>query len=106
LQASTDLRAWDTVLTRSDWVQVWTRDDRSFTGHPQFVANSAEVDSLDFYLEDPREVFANGDVDSLEGVEGFLLARADIVYLAVLKPPGEPGGPRAAGEEPAVVNVT
>ena len=100
LQASTDLRAWDTVLTRSDWIQVWTRGDRSFTGHPQFVANSAEVDDLDFYLEDPQEVFANGDVDKLEGIEGFLIARSDIGWLAVLKPRGEGsvGGPTVAVE--------
>lgn len=78
-------------------MQVWTKAGRVFTGHPQFVASSAETDDLDFYLEAPLEVFENGDQDPLLGIKGFLISRSEVQYLAVLDSSGEngPGAPEA-----------
>jgi hypothetical protein len=87
------IRAWDVVLGQSRWLQIETTDERVFTGRSLYAARSVDTDDLDLYLVDPRVVKGHEEED-LPGVEGILLTRGQIAYVAVLKPSHHLARPR------------
>lgn len=77
--------AWDAVLPNSRWIQVWTSDGRTVSGAVRNIADPAETDELDLYVEQPAWVDDAGNVTDMTGIEGLLIARDKIEYIQTFK---------------------
>ncbi len=84
------IRAWDVVLSpQQRWLQIELVDGRVFLGKQQYVALSVDTDDLDVYLVDVRQA-TDGSLEVIDGVEGLLVRRAEIRFIAVLNDPTAP----------------
>lgn len=78
------IRAWDVVLSpRQRWLQMELVDGRVFLGKQEYLALSVDTDDLDIYLVDVRQS-TDGNLEVIEGIDGLLVRRADIRFIAVL----------------------
>jgi hypothetical protein len=92
LRATLSRSAWDAVLAQPQWVQIWLNDGHVIFGHPTVIANSAETDDLDVYVEDPQWVDATtGARSPMAGVAGVYLPATSISFVQ-LQGPGTPEG--------------
>jgi Family of unknown function (DUF6338) len=88
-----NIRAWDNVLGGGErWIQVELTDGRTFRGWHEYAARSVDTDDLDLYLRDPAAVVKD-DYVALDGVEGLLLERSQIVMVAVFDESDPPPAP-------------
>ncbi len=84
------IRSWDVVLSpRQRWLQIELLDGRVFLGKQENIALSVDTDDLDMYLIETHQV-TNGTFEAIQGVEGMLVRRADIRFIAVLNDPPTP----------------
>ena len=83
--------AWEGVLARPHWVQVWNTKDEVIFGYVSVLGLAAETDDPDLYLEEPEWVNpATGARTAIQGTEGMIIKRSDIRMIQVLAadPPG------------------
>jgi hypothetical protein len=78
--------AWDAILPKPHWVQVWTTDGKTVSGKVALLADPVETDELDLYLTEPAWIDASNKPVEMAGVEGFLIARSSIAYIQVFAP--------------------
>jgi hypothetical protein len=92
--------AWDAVLSKPRWVQVWMRDGLTISGHTDLVADPVETDVLDLYLKDAAWIGADNEVVPMTGVEGVVIGRDAIAFVQVLAPATEAASPGALSDRP------
>ena len=83
--------AWEGVLGRPNWVQVWNTKDEVIFGYVSVLGLAAETDDPDLYLEEPEWVNPGTGVRTpIGGTEGMIIKRSDIRMIQVLtaEPPG------------------
>ena len=80
--------AWGAYLRESRWLLVKT-EDGLYSGWAQSVADPVETDDLDLLLGEPQLV-VDGTYTPLANVEGLLVRREDIKWVALLTTKVEP----------------
>ena len=83
--------AWEGVLGRPHWVQVWNTKDEVIFGYVSVLGLAAETDDPDLYLQEPEWVNPGTGVRTpIAGTEGMIIKRSDIRMIQVLtaEPPG------------------
>jgi hypothetical protein len=85
IRESIQATAWDAVLSRSLWVEVWLTTGEIYMGKTRITADSAQTDRLDLYLLDPAYTTNRREWISMPTVEGILIAASQIRMVTVLK---------------------
>jgi hypothetical protein len=79
--------AWEGVLGKPHWVNVWNTSDEVIFGRVRILGLAAETDDPDLYLQEPEWVDPRtGARTPIEGTEGLIIKRSDIRLIQILAP--------------------